>query len=47
LLEAYEDEHYPILPPDPVEAIKLIMEEKEFRKKGPFLILALKAGFPR
>lgn len=28
LVEVYEDEHYPIFPPDPVEAFKLIMEEK-------------------
>jgi HTH-type transcriptional regulator/antitoxin HigA len=27
LVEAYEDEHYPIDPPDPIEAIKLRMED--------------------
>jgi HTH-type transcriptional regulator / antitoxin HigA len=30
LVEAYEDEHYPILPPDPVDAIKVVMEEKRY-----------------
>ncbi len=28
LVEAYEDQHYPILPPDPVEAIKYFMESR-------------------
>ncbi len=27
LVEAYEEQHYPILPPDPVEAIKFRMEQ--------------------
>ena len=27
LVEKYEDEHYPILPPDPIEAIKFRMEQ--------------------
>lgn len=27
LVEAYEDEHYPIHPPDPIEAIKFRMEQ--------------------
>jgi HTH-type transcriptional regulator / antitoxin HigA len=26
LVEAYEEEHYPIAPPDPIEAIKFHME---------------------
>jgi HTH-type transcriptional regulator / antitoxin HigA len=33
LVEVYEDNHYPILPPDPVEAIKLMMEEKGMNTK--------------
>jgi HTH-type transcriptional regulator/antitoxin HigA len=28
LVEAYEDQHYPILPPDPIEAIKYYMESR-------------------
>jgi HTH-type transcriptional regulator/antitoxin HigA len=28
LVEAYEEQHYPILPPDPVEAIKYYMESR-------------------
>jgi HTH-type transcriptional regulator / antitoxin HigA len=27
LIEKYEDEHYPIGPPDPIEAIKFRMEQ--------------------
>lgn len=33
LIEKYEDLHYPIDAPDPVEAIKYIMEEKGLRQK--------------
>ena len=33
LVSAYEDEHWPILPPDPVEAIKFHMEQNGFRQK--------------
>ncbi|MBN1577617.1 MAG: hypothetical protein JW913_13745 [Chitinispirillaceae bacterium] len=32
LIEAYEDKHYPIDPPDPVDAIKFRMEQKGLRK---------------
>jgi len=28
LVEAYEDQHYPNLPPDPIEAIKYYMESR-------------------
>ena len=28
VIKAYEDVHYPVLPPDPIEAIKLIMAKK-------------------
>ena len=31
LVEAYEERHCPILPPDPVEAIKFRMEKKRPR----------------
>jgi HTH-type transcriptional regulator / antitoxin HigA len=33
LVKAYEDEHYPILPPDPIEAIRLKMSEQGIRNK--------------
>jgi HTH-type transcriptional regulator / antitoxin HigA len=33
LVESYEDEHYPILPPDPIKAIQLVMEEKGLSRK--------------
>ena len=33
LVSAYEDEHWPILPPDPVDAIKFHMEQNGFRQK--------------
>jgi len=32
LVEAYEEIHYPIDPPDPVEAIKFRMEQQGLRK---------------
>jgi HTH-type transcriptional regulator/antitoxin HigA len=32
LVEAYEDKHSPILPPDPVEAIKFRMEQMGLRQ---------------
>ena len=39
LVEAYEDEHYEILPPDPVEAIKYYLESRglERRDLEPYL----------
>ncbi len=33
LIKAYEDEHYPIPAPDPIEAIRLKMNEKGIRNK--------------
>jgi HTH-type transcriptional regulator/antitoxin HigA len=33
LIEAYEAEHYPIDPPDPVEAIKFRMEQQGLTRK--------------
>lgn len=33
LIENYENEHYPIMPPDPIEAIKIRMEELNMRQK--------------
>jgi len=39
LVEKYEEEHYPIPPSDPVEAIKFLMEQKALTRKDlePFL----------
>lgn len=31
LIEKYEDEHYPIGPPDPIEAIKFRMEQMDMK----------------
>lgn len=33
LVEAWEDEQYPIGPPDPIEAIKFMMEQKGLSRK--------------
>jgi HTH-type transcriptional regulator/antitoxin HigA len=33
LIENYENEHYPIESPDPIEAIKIRMEELNIRQK--------------
>ncbi|OFY66296.1 MAG: hypothetical protein A3H98_02735 [Bacteroidetes bacterium RIFCSPLOWO2_02_FULL_36_8] len=33
LIEKYEDEHYPISPPDPVEAIKFRLEQLGYEQK--------------
>jgi len=39
LVEAYEEAHYPIAPPDPIEAIKFTMEHKQLERKDlePYL----------
>ena len=33
LIEAYEDKHYPMDPPDPIEAIKFRMEQQNLTRK--------------
>jgi HTH-type transcriptional regulator / antitoxin HigA len=33
LMEAYETEHYPMDPPDPIEAIKFRMEQQDLTRK--------------
>jgi HTH-type transcriptional regulator/antitoxin HigA len=33
LIEAYKDEHYPMDPPDPIEAIKFRMEQQGLTRK--------------
>jgi HTH-type transcriptional regulator / antitoxin HigA len=39
LIEAYEDEHYPMGPPDPIDAIKFRMEQRGLTRKDlePFI----------
>ena len=32
LIEKYEEEHYPIEPPNPIEAIKFRMEQMDMKK---------------
>jgi HTH-type transcriptional regulator/antitoxin HigA len=36
LIEAYEDERYPMDPPDPIDAIKFRMEQRASRAIRPF-----------
>jgi len=33
LVEAYEEQHYPVLPPDPVEAIKYYMDTRGLNRQ--------------
>lgn len=43
LIEKYEDEHYPIEAPDPIEAIKFRMEQMGMSKKDLAQILGYKS----
>ena len=43
LIEKYEDEHYPIGPPDPIEAIKFRMEQMDMRKSDLAEIIGYKS----
>lgn len=43
LIEKYEDEHYPIEAPDPIEAIKFRMEQMEMSKKDLAQVLGYKS----
>jgi HTH-type transcriptional regulator/antitoxin HigA len=43
LIEKYEDEHYPIEAPDPIEAIKFRMEQLDMKKKDLAEILGYKS----
>lgn len=43
LIERYEDEHYPIGPPDPIEAIKFRMEQMGYKAKDLEKILGSKS----
>lgn len=42
LIERYEDEHYPIDAPDPIEAIKFRMEQMGYRQKDLAKIIGYK-----
>jgi len=43
LIEKYEDEHYPIGPPDPIEAIKFRMEQMDMKKSDLAKIIGYKS----
>lgn len=43
LIEKYEDEHYPIESPDPIEVIKFRMEQMDMKKKDLAEIIAYKS----
>ena len=43
LIEKYEDEHYPIEAPDPIEAIKFRMEQMGMKKKDLAEIIGYKS----
>ena len=43
LIEKYEDEHYPIDSPDPIEAIKFRMEQMGMKKKDLAKVIGYKS----
>ncbi len=43
LIEKYEEEHYPIVAPDPIEAIKFRMEQMEMTNKELAQIIGYKS----
>ncbi len=43
LIEKYEDEHYPIDPPDPIEAIKFRMEQMDMKNSDLAKIIGYKS----
>ena len=43
LIEKYEDEHYPIEPPDPIEAIKFRMDQMDMKKSDLVEIIGYKS----
>ena len=43
LIEKYEDEHYPITAPDPIEAIKFRMEQMDMSKKDLAKVIGYKS----
>jgi HTH-type transcriptional regulator/antitoxin HigA len=45
LIEAYEEEHYPIDPPDPIEAIKFRMEQQGLTRRDLEEIIGTRTRF--
>ncbi len=45
VIKAWEDEHHPVPPPDPIEAIKLTMEEKGLRASDLTQQLGVSKGY--
>ena len=43
LIEKYEDEHYPIDAPDPIEAIKFRMEQMDYSQNDLAKVIGLKS----
>jgi HTH-type transcriptional regulator/antitoxin HigA len=43
LVDAYENDHYPIDPPDPIEAIKFRMEQQALTNKDMEALLGTRA----
>lgn len=43
VIKDYENKHHPVLPPDPVEAIKLTMEEHGLKAKDLVPLLGSKS----
>jgi HTH-type transcriptional regulator/antitoxin HigA len=43
LIEKYEDEHYPIGSPDPIEAIKFRMEQMDMKKSDLAKVIGYKS----
>ena len=43
LIDKYESEHYPIDPPDPIEAIKIRMAEMDLHQKDLMKIIGTKS----
>ncbi len=43
LIENYEEQNYPIAPPDPIEAIKFRMEQQGFKKKDLAQVIGYKS----
>src|SRR5437016_1754223 len=43
LIDAYEREHHPIGPPDPIEAIKFYIDQKRFTRKDLKRVMGTRA----
>lgn len=47
LVGAYEDEHHPVPPPSPIEAIRFVMEQKGLKKSTLIPYLGSRWGVAR